>query len=51
MAWEGTAPTGPPRRSTWSARALSLFEPVDLTAQLVHGDLSGNVLRDGDRPS
>ncbi|MGA8248041.1 MAG: hypothetical protein WB797_14155, partial [Nocardioides sp.] len=30
---------------------LTLYEPVGLTAQLVHGDLSGNLLREGDRPT
>jgi uncharacterized protein (TIGR02569 family) len=49
LAWEGVAPVGEPRTTSLIRRALDLTRPVDLTSQVVHGDLAGNVLRDGDR--
>jgi uncharacterized protein (TIGR02569 family) len=49
LAWEGVAPMGEPRTISLIRRALDLMVPVDLASQIVHGDLAGNVLRDGDR--
>jgi uncharacterized protein (TIGR02569 family) len=49
VAWEGDSPVGGPRTTSLIKRALDLMEPVDLPSQIVHGDLAGNVLRDGDR--
>jgi uncharacterized protein (TIGR02569 family) len=49
VAWEGVAPRGHARTVGLLERALGLMEPVDLPAQVVHGDLCVNVLRDGDR--
>jgi uncharacterized protein (TIGR02569 family) len=50
LAWDGAVPLGEPRTRVLIDRALDLLEPVDLTPQVVHGDLCVNVLRDGDRP-
>lgn len=50
VAWEGAPPRGRPRTVALLDRALALMQPVDLPAQVVHGDLCVNVLRDGDRP-
>jgi uncharacterized protein (TIGR02569 family) len=49
VAWEGAAPQGSAETREVLARALSRLEVVELPAQVVHGDLGGNVLRDGDR--
>jgi len=49
LAWEGVAPMGEPRTISLIRRALDLMAPLDLASQVVHGDLAGNVLRDGDR--
>ena len=49
VAWDGVPPEGAPRTVALIRRALDLMEPVDLSAQAVHGDLCVNVLRDGDR--
>jgi uncharacterized protein (TIGR02569 family) len=49
LAWEGVEPVGEPRTTSLIRRALDLTRPVDLPSQVVHGDLAGNVLRDGDR--
>jgi uncharacterized protein (TIGR02569 family) len=49
LAWEGLAPMGEARTVALIERALGLLRPVDLSSQVVHGDLAGNVLRDGDR--
>jgi uncharacterized protein (TIGR02569 family) len=43
LAWELPG-TGPGRRSELLATLLTARRPVDLPAQLVHGDLLGNVL-------
>jgi uncharacterized protein (TIGR02569 family) len=48
VAWEAEAPRGTPDTLDLLRRALALLEPVDLPSQIVHGDLGGNVLRDGD---
>jgi uncharacterized protein (TIGR02569 family) len=50
VAWEGAALDGAPRTVALIQRALDLMQPVDLPAQVIHGDLCVNVLRDGDRP-
>ncbi len=49
VAWEAAAPQGSAETREVLERALSRLEEVDLPAQVVHGDLGGNVLRDGDR--
>ncbi len=49
VAWAGAEPRGSAETLAILDRARSLFEPVDLPAQVIHGDLGGNVLRDGDR--
>ena len=51
VAWEGRSPEGSAETVSLVREALTCYEPIDLTAQLVHGDLSGNLLRDGDRPT
>lgn len=51
VAWAAAEPRGSAETLEILDRALSRFEPVDLPAQVVHGDLGGNVLRDGERPS
>jgi uncharacterized protein (TIGR02569 family) len=48
VAWESAPPQGSPETREVLERALSRLEEVDLPAQVVHGDLGGNVLRDGD---
>jgi uncharacterized protein (TIGR02569 family) len=50
VAWEGVAPQGEPETVALVERALARLHPVDLPVQVIHGDLGGNVLRDGDRP-
>ena len=40
----------PPRPRTGSGRAVARLRDVDLPCQVVHGDLGGNLLRDGDMP-
>jgi uncharacterized protein (TIGR02569 family) len=50
VAWDGATPEGAPATLDLTHRALELLEPVELPSQAVHGDLGGNVLRDGDRP-
>jgi uncharacterized protein (TIGR02569 family) len=50
MAWAGLPPLGDAPTVELLSRAVALLRPVDLPAQAVHGDLGGNVLRDGDRP-
>jgi uncharacterized protein (TIGR02569 family) len=49
VAWEGAPPDGAPATSALLERAVRLLEPVGADSQVVHGDLGGNVLRDGDR--
>jgi uncharacterized protein (TIGR02569 family) len=49
IAWEGGSLEGAPRTVAVIERALDLMHPVDLPAQVVHGDLCINVLRDRDR--
>ena len=49
VAWDGLSPEGDPDTLALLERALAQVTAVDLTAQVVHGDLGGNVLRDGDR--
>ena len=49
VAWDGVAPRGEPETVTLVERATTRLEPVDLPVQVIHGDLGGNVLRDGDR--
>jgi uncharacterized protein (TIGR02569 family) len=44
VAWEGMAPVGGDDTLAQLARARCLVAPVDLDAQVVHGDLAGNVL-------
>jgi uncharacterized protein (TIGR02569 family) len=51
VAWEGQRPDGADETVRLVHEALALYEPVSLGVQLVHGDLSGNLLRDGDRPT
>jgi uncharacterized protein (TIGR02569 family) len=50
VAWEGLAPQGEPPTRRLLDRAIERLQPVGLEPQVVHGDLGGNVLRDGDRP-
>jgi uncharacterized protein (TIGR02569 family) len=49
VAWEGLAPVGDPATVELLHRAVARLAPVELPAQVVHGDLGGNLLRDGDR--
>jgi uncharacterized protein (TIGR02569 family) len=49
VAWQGLAPVGAPATVELLDRAVALLRPVDLPSQVVHGDLGGNLLRDGDR--
>lgn len=49
VAWEGAAPEGGERTLALLRRAIARLAPVDVRDQVVHGDLGGNVLRDGDR--
>lgn len=49
VAWEGAEPVGTAGTQALQRRATDRLEPVDLPAQIVHGDLGGNVLRDADR--
>ena len=49
VAWEGEAPEGASETLALLARALARLTPVEAVCQVVHGDLGGNVLRDGDR--
>lgn len=49
VAWDGVAPQGEPATMSLLERALEHLEPVDLPVQVIHGDLGGNVLRDGDQ--
>jgi uncharacterized protein (TIGR02569 family) len=51
VAWEGRSPEGAEETVRLIQEALALYEPVRQSVQLVHGDLSGNLLRDGDRPT
>jgi uncharacterized protein (TIGR02569 family) len=50
VAWDGLAPRGEPVTVERLQRAQSGLAPVDLPSQAVHGDLGGNMLRDGDLP-
>jgi uncharacterized protein (TIGR02569 family) len=49
VAWEGAPSVGTAETQALTRRALARLDPVDVPAQIVHGDLVGNVLRDGDR--
>ena len=49
VAWEGESPEGHAETLSLLTRAIARLEPVDVRDQVVHGDLGGNVLRDGDR--
>lgn len=49
VAWEGATPEGRDQTLGLLTRAVARLEPVGVTDQVVHGDLGGNVLRDGDR--
>jgi uncharacterized protein (TIGR02569 family) len=49
VAWEGEAPEGHAETLSLLTRAIARVRPVDVDDQVVHGDLGGNVLRDGDR--
>ncbi len=49
VAWEGAPPEGSPETHVLLDRAVARLAPVDLPSQVIHGDLAGNVLRDGDR--
>lgn len=49
VAWEGAPAIGSEATRGLLERVLDRLEPVDLPAQIVHGDLVGNILRDGDR--
>lgn len=49
VAWDGVAPEGSRGTRDLLIRAVALLEPLEVTDQVVHGDLGGNVLRDGDR--
>jgi uncharacterized protein (TIGR02569 family) len=49
VAWEDEAPEGAPGTLRLLTRALARLAPIEVTDQVVHGDLGGNVLRDGDR--
>jgi len=51
VAWEGAEPEGAPETLALLTRSVARLAPVDVTDQVVHGDLGGNVLRDGDRAS
>jgi uncharacterized protein (TIGR02569 family) len=50
VAWGEAAPSGAPATLRVLERAGGLMTPVDRPAQVVHGDLCVNMLRDGDRP-
>jgi uncharacterized protein (TIGR02569 family) len=50
VAWQGLEPLGAPATLERLRWAVALLEPVDLSTQAVHGDLGGNLLRDGDVP-
>ena len=52
VAWEGAVPLGGPETLELLERAIGRLRPVaadEAVEQVVHGDLGGNVLRDGDR--
>jgi uncharacterized protein (TIGR02569 family) len=49
VAWEGEPPEGSEETLALLTRAVDHLAPVEVTDQVVHGDLGGNVLRDGDR--
>ena len=49
VAWCGEEPEGSPETLSLLARAVARLAPVSVTDQIVHCDLGGNVLRDGDR--
>lgn len=49
VAWDELEPEGTPETVAFVERAMALFAPVEDPDQVVHGDLTGNVLRDGDR--
>jgi uncharacterized protein (TIGR02569 family) len=49
VAWEGAVPEGFHETQALLDRALAHLAEVDLPSQVIHGDLGGNVLRDGDR--
>ena len=49
VAWEGSEPEGSDQTLELLRRAVDLLAPVALPAQVVHGDLGGNVLRVGTR--
>lgn len=51
VAWDALSPEGAPATLALLRRAIERLEPLDLAPQVVHGDLGGNVLRDGDRPA
>lgn len=44
LAWGDEGPVGDPPTRAMVERLLAVRSPVDLAAQLVHGDLEGNVL-------
>jgi uncharacterized protein (TIGR02569 family) len=49
VAWEGEAPEGARETLALLVPAIDRLAPVAAGHQIVHGDLGGNVLRDGDR--
>jgi uncharacterized protein (TIGR02569 family) len=49
VAWDGEEPEGHEPTLELLARALGRLTPIEVPEQVVHGDLAGNVLRDGDR--
>lgn len=50
VAWEGLTPLGTPETEDRLRWAVARLRDVDLPCQVVHGDLGGNLLRDGDMP-
>jgi uncharacterized protein (TIGR02569 family) len=49
VAWDGLEPQGAAQTLDLLHRAVARLRPVDLSSQAVHGDLGGNLLREGDR--
>jgi uncharacterized protein (TIGR02569 family) len=50
VAWDDEPLRGAPATVALLARAREMSVPVDVPAQVVHGDLCGNLLRDGATP-
>jgi uncharacterized protein (TIGR02569 family) len=50
VAWEGAEPAGSDATVTLVRRATAALRPLDLPAQVVHGDLGGNMLWHDDLP-